>query len=216
MPTKAHLILPVSLLAAILAILLPFGSNSTLWQSLRSAACSSFLRNHATCALADPAFAPISSAMTDASDASKWFRLPRNVVPTHYDITLKSDLEALTFSGTATIDLDVLEDTDSIVFNAAAKLHLSKSLVLSQALKTDNKSIVALDVDIKHERATAKLPNALPKGSKAQLVVAFASDIDNSMMGYYRSTWGAPRQEGLLRPHPVRAHRRSTCHPHLG
>ncbi|SNX84196.1 probable AAP1 - alanine/arginine aminopeptidase [Melanopsichium pennsylvanicum] len=127
--------------------------------------------------------------MTDATDSSKWFRLPRNVVPTHYDITLKSDLEALRFSGTATIDLDVLEDTKEIVFNAAAKLHLSKSLVLSQALKTDSKSVVALDIDTKHERATAKLPNVLPKGSKAQLVVAFASDIDNSMMGYYRSTW---------------------------
>ncbi|SJX60857.1 probable AAP1-alanine/arginine aminopeptidase [Sporisorium reilianum f. sp. reilianum] len=134
--------------------------------------------------------------MTDASDASKWFRLPRNVVPTHYDITLKSDLEALQFSGTAVIDLDVLEDTTSIVFNAAEKLHLSKSLVLSQALKTDNKSIVALDIDTKHERATAKLPNALPKGSKAQLVVAFASDIDSSMMGYYRSTWEHEGKKG--------------------
>ncbi|SAM58350.1 probable AAP1-alanine/arginine aminopeptidase [Ustilago bromivora] len=159
----------------------------TKW--LRSAACTTFFRNHPTCTLADPAFAPVSSAMTDATDASKWFRLPRNVVPTHYDITLKSDLEALRFSGTTTIDLDVLEETDSIVFNAASKLALTKSLVLSQALKTDSKSFVALDIDSKHERATAKLPNALPKGSKAQIVVAFASDIDNSMMGYYRSTW---------------------------
>ncbi len=134
--------------------------------------------------------------MTDATDASKWFRLPRNVVPTHYDITLKSDLEALQFSGTATIDLDVLEDTDSIVFNAAEKLALSKSLVLSQALKTDNKSFVTLDIDAKHERATAKLPNTLPKGSKAQLVVAFASDIDKSMMGFYRSTWEHEGKKG--------------------
>ncbi|PWY97439.1 putative AAP1-alanine/arginine aminopeptidase [Testicularia cyperi] len=135
--------------------------------------------------------------MSDANDASKWFRLPRNVVPSHYDITLKSDLEALRFSGTATIDLDVLEDTDSIVFNAAAKLALSKSLVLSQALKTDNKSVITLDIDSKHERATAKLPNTLPKGSKAQLVVAFASDIDNSMMGYYRSTWEHEGKKGF-------------------
>ena len=48
--------------------------------------------------------------MANSSDASKWFRLPLNVVPTHYDITLKSDLETLRFSGTATIDLDVLEE----------------------------------------------------------------------------------------------------------
>ena len=134
--------------------------------------------------------------MSSATDASKWFRLPRNVVPTHYDITLKSDLEALTFSGTATISLDVLEETDSITFNAAAKLSLSKALVTSEALKTDNKSIITLDVDQKHERATAVIPNKLPKGSKATLIVAFASDIDNSMMGYYRSTWEHEGKKG--------------------
>ncbi|KAN0060302.1 Aminopeptidase 2 mitochondrial [Thecaphora frezii] len=155
----------------------------------------SFFRNHSVCTQGE--HAPVSSAtMTTANDASKWFRLPQNVVPTHYDITLKSDLESLTFSGTATISLDVLEETETIVFNAAAKLHLSKALITSEALKTDNKSIIALDIDEKHERATASVPNKLPKGSKATLVVAFASNIDNSMVGYYRSTWEHEGKKG--------------------
>lgn len=40
--------------------------------------------------------------------------LPANVVPTHYDISLKPNFKTLTFDGTVVIDLDVTEASKSI------------------------------------------------------------------------------------------------------
>ena len=43
--------------------------------------------------------------------------LPANVVPKHYDITLEPDFEKLTFDGTVVIDLDCVEDSNSVSLN---------------------------------------------------------------------------------------------------
>ena len=50
--------------------------------------------------------------MTDA------FRLPHTVRPRRYDLMVRPDLDASTFSGTVRIALDVAEATDSIVLHA--------------------------------------------------------------------------------------------------
>ncbi|HVX21463.1 MAG TPA: M1 family metallopeptidase [Acidimicrobiales bacterium] len=47
------------------------------------------------------------------------FRLPRTVEPVTYRLTLAPDLEAATFTGTAEIEVEVRQDTDRIVVNAA-------------------------------------------------------------------------------------------------
>ncbi|MCO5610061.1 hypothetical protein L7F22_064296 [Adiantum nelumboides] len=143
-------------------------------------------------------------------DGSKYFRLPRNVLPSHYDILILSDLEALTFSGLVAIDVDVHEDTDKLILNVGNKLGLGKAIVASEALKTESKSVLSLDVDTKHERATAKLASKLPKGSKATITCAFEGVLDDSMMGYYRSSWeheGKSGYYGLTQFEPTAARR---------
>ncbi|UZJ55946.1 hypothetical protein CBS101457_005266 [Exobasidium rhododendri] len=135
-------------------------------------------------------------AATKPADGSKYFRLSQDVTPSHYDITILSDLEKLTFSGVVTISMDIHKDTDTITVNVG-KLGLGKGVVASEALKTESKSIIPLEVDSAHERVTAKLGSTLPKGSKASLTVAFEGSIDNSMMGYYRSTWEHEGQKGF-------------------
>ena len=45
-------------------------------------------------------------------------QLPRNVRPTHYDVSVVPHAATLTFDGKAAIDLDVLDPTDRIVLNA--------------------------------------------------------------------------------------------------
>lgn len=110
---------------------------------------------------------------------SKWFRLPQDAKPIHYDISLKSDLEGLRFSGLVTIDVEILKETDTLTFNAGSKMQLSKAIVTSSNLKTEDQSVLKLDVDTKHERATATLAKKLPAGSQAKLVVGFAAEIDD-------------------------------------
>jgi len=43
--------------------------------------------------------------------------LPAHVVPRHYDVTLEPDFEKLTFDGTVIVDLDCVEDSNSISLN---------------------------------------------------------------------------------------------------
>ncbi|MBN2622871.1 MAG: hypothetical protein JXA83_05875, partial [Acidimicrobiales bacterium] len=45
-------------------------------------------------------------------------RLPRTVVPRHYDLTLEPDLAGATFAGSETITVDVAEATAEVVLNA--------------------------------------------------------------------------------------------------
>ncbi|KAF6764896.1 hypothetical protein DFP72DRAFT_325105 [Ephemerocybe angulata] len=46
-------------------------------------------------------------------------RLPTNVKPFHYDLLMKTDLEALTFQGVVKISFDVVQETSSITLNTS-------------------------------------------------------------------------------------------------
>ena len=46
-------------------------------------------------------------------------RLPRQVLPKHYVISLEPDLESSSFEGTVSIELDVVSETDTVILNAA-------------------------------------------------------------------------------------------------
>ena len=50
---------------------------------------------------------------------SSAYRLPANVRPTAYRLTLTPDLENFTFEGQVSIDLDVSEPTARVLLNAA-------------------------------------------------------------------------------------------------
>lgn len=131
-----------------------------------------------------------------ATDGSEFFRLPRQVTPSHYDLTVLSDLESLTFSGIVTVHLDVHEETDKVIVNLSPKLGVGKAVVASDALKTESRNVTALDLDGKHERATASLAAKLPKGSKATITIPFEGAIDKSMTGYYQSSWEHEGKKG--------------------
>src|SRR4051794_24896226 len=46
------------------------------------------------------------------------YRLPRTVVPSHYDLTLEPDLDAGRFDGRVAIAVDVADEIDQVVLNA--------------------------------------------------------------------------------------------------
>lgn len=56
--------------------------------------------------------------------------LPGNVVPRHYDLTLEPNFETFKFEGRVVVDLDVVEDTSSISFNAL-EIDIHSATVLS-------------------------------------------------------------------------------------
>jgi len=52
------------------------------------------------------------------SDGSA-YRLPRTVVPRRYELVLEPDLEAGTFTGSESVEVEVREPVEEIVLNAA-------------------------------------------------------------------------------------------------
>ncbi|EEB98331.1 hypothetical protein MPER_02182, partial [Moniliophthora perniciosa FA553] len=53
-----------------------------------------------------------------SSDSSD-YRLPKDVTPTHYDLTIRTDLDASKFFGVVDINLKINEETSVIVLNAS-------------------------------------------------------------------------------------------------
>ncbi|KAF9036751.1 hypothetical protein BJ165DRAFT_1532853 [Panaeolus papilionaceus] len=140
------------------------------------------------------------------------YRLPTNVKPTHYDVTVKTDLEAETFAGLVKINLDVKEDTTSISLNTS-ELELGRATLYSDALKKDLTTTFA-GFEKSQERTTYQLSDTLPKGSKAELRIGFSGKLTGSMMGYYKSSWekdGKKINYTLTQFEPTAARRAFPC-----
>ncbi|KAI0792895.1 hypothetical protein C8Q75DRAFT_751852 [Abortiporus biennis] len=142
------------------------------------------------------------------------YRLPTNVKPTHYDITIRSDLEKLKFDGFVVIKLDVIEDTTSIVFNTSEQI-LGNATLTSPSLQTPHTfSASSYKFDKESERATLELPVALPAGSTAELKIGFSAELTGAMLGYYRSAWeedGQTKHYALTQFEPTAARKAFPC-----
>ncbi|KAG1756159.1 hypothetical protein EDD22DRAFT_981551 [Suillus occidentalis] len=139
---------------------------------------------------------------TDSGD----FRLPLDVKPTHYDVTIKTDLENSLFEGVVKIDLDVKKKTSTIVFNSA-DLKLNDASLYSDELK-----IMQVDhspsLDDKAERCVLSFSTPVPAGSKATLSIGFSGELTGAMMGYYKSSFRARRDQEF---EPTAARRAFPC-----
>ncbi|WFD34663.1 Aminopeptidase 2 mitochondrial [Malassezia cuniculi] len=112
-------------------------------------------------------------------------QLPRYAVPEHYDITLLSDLEELTFRGVLVASVLVVEPTRVLQLNAASGLDTSAYLITHQG----STYAAPATFDAAHERVTLRLADEARVGDRLQVAVAFAREIDASLVGYYYSTW---------------------------
>ncbi|MBJ83457.1 MAG: peptidase [Acidimicrobiaceae bacterium] len=110
-------------------------------------------------------------------------RLPRQVLPKHYIISLEPDLEGSSFEGTVSIDLDVVSETDTVIVNAA-ELEI-ESVYLEQNETIQANSIV-LNEEL--ERAEFAFPVVLQPGP-ARLTCSFKGTLNDKLRGFYRSTW---------------------------
>ncbi|KAJ7247921.1 hypothetical protein B0H12DRAFT_1203161 [Mycena haematopus] len=120
------------------------------------------------------------------------YRLPTDVSPTHYNLTVLTDLKELKFLGTVEIDLAVRNATSRIVLNVAdLELH---DISLSQE---DSQTFIPISEanDKLSERLTLVFPAALTASATARLFIAFSGVLTGSMVGYYRSVTTGPDEE---------------------
>ena len=113
------------------------------------------------------------------------FRLPRTVVPSRYDITIRPDLEAVSFTGSETIAVEVHERLTEIVVNA---LDLSIDGGILRPAGGEPIEITSVVFDRETQRATLTLASPAEPGA-ATLELRFAGILNDQLHGFYRSTY---------------------------
>ncbi|HEY3143034.1 MAG TPA: M1 family metallopeptidase [Acidimicrobiales bacterium] len=111
-------------------------------------------------------------------------RLPRQVVPRRYEVTLEPDLQAASFAGSVEAEVDVIEPTSTVVLNAI-ELEIDEAWVTpSGGARVD----ASVSLDEKAERATLSLATPLPLGG-ATVHLRFRGILNDKLHGFYRSTF---------------------------
>jgi puromycin-sensitive aminopeptidase len=110
-------------------------------------------------------------------------RLPRTVVPLHYELTLAPDLQAFSFEGTETVTIEVHQATNEIVCNAA-ELEIHRAVLRSGDVTLTG----TVDLDEARERATIRLDGRADPG-QWELEVTFTGTLNDKLAGFYRSTF---------------------------
>ncbi|XP_022047164.2 endoplasmic reticulum aminopeptidase 1b isoform X2 [Acanthochromis polyacanthus] len=111
-------------------------------------------------------------------------RLPKTITPLHYDLSIHPNLTTLDFTGVVRIELDVHEDTSTVI------LH-SKQLQISDALLMAPEGVKPLQVlEYPRFHQLALLSDSvLTKGRKYEVQLEFAANLSDSFHGFYKSNY---------------------------
>ncbi|HUR78718.1 MAG TPA: hypothetical protein VMZ22_12285, partial [Acidimicrobiales bacterium] len=112
------------------------------------------------------------------------YRLPRTVSPVRYDIALRPDLKASTFSGTSSVTVKVHEATPAITLNAI-------ELDISSARLEDGDGAFrdgAVSFNEAEQQATFDFGGDIVAGDYT-LHTAFTGILNDKLHGFYRSTF---------------------------
>lgn len=136
----------------------------------------------------------------------KSIKLPSCVFPNRYNLTLKPDLEAFTFSGNETIEIEINKDINEITLHSkdidiqTVKIASPLSPLRStregkssfasiRELKGDEANFVdKISYNTKAETVTFTFKKKIKKG-KAKLNIVFSGIISESLRGFYRSRY---------------------------
>jgi puromycin-sensitive aminopeptidase len=117
-------------------------------------------------------------------------RLPRHILPTHYDIRLEPDLETLSFRGSVGVDFTVIEPAEAIVLNAA-EIEVKSFRLLRNASPVD---ISELSYDEEAERVVFHPEDPLEPGDY-RLELEYSGTINDRLRGLYQSVYKDPDGE---------------------
>jgi puromycin-sensitive aminopeptidase len=138
------------------------------------------------------------------------YRLPRSVVPSHYDLVLEPDLDAATFAGTVEVDVEMVEPVDEIVLNAL-DIEITTARLVGPNGTTLSGSV---DYDTDTERAMISLDEAAAPGPW-RLEMAFTGELNDKLVGFYKSTFtdddGAKRTIAVTQMESTHARRAFPC-----
>ena len=115
------------------------------------------------------------------------YRLPRTVIPSHYELTLTPDLDAATFGGHVVVDVDVMEPVTDIVLNTA-ELTLGEVALINDS---GQRLGATVETDEESERSTLTLDGTADAGAW-KLDITFDGILNDDLRGFYRSVYTDP------------------------
>src|SRR5437773_1681838 len=108
-------------------------------------------------------------------------RLPRTVLPNHYDLTVTPDLASATFAGDETIRVRVQQSTTAITLNAA---EITFGTVIVTVGDGDQPATVTLNA--RDEQATLHVRHPVPPGD-ASIHITYKGVLNDELRGLYLS-----------------------------
>ncbi|KAL5698640.1 AP-1 complex subunit mu-1-like [Ranunculus cassubicifolius] len=138
-------------------------------------------------------------------------RLPQFAIPKRYDLNLKPDLIACTFTGTVQINLEIISSTKFLVLNASQLTIDHKSVNFTSS----SKEYRPVDVNLvdEDEFVVFGFDENLPTG-KGNLFIGFNGILNDQMKGFYRSTYehnGEKKNMAVTQFEPADARRCFPC-----
>ena len=117
-------------------------------------------------------------------------RLPGDVYPRRYDLRLAPELHTARFGGEVTIEVEVTAPTSSITLHS-----LDLRITDAQVTCSDRTQQADVELDPDREMALLTVAQELEPGP-ARLHLAFDGELNDQLVGFYRSTFTAPGPDG--------------------
>ncbi len=127
---------------------------------------------------------PKKNMMTSSTTTRDPYRLPRHVIPTHYDLRIEPDLQSHSFTGHEVVTLTVTEPTTEILLNAT-ELEVSAATVSGEGHAPRTGTV---HMDDEHQRCHISFQTVLPPGAW-KLRLAFRGTLNDKLRGFYRSSY---------------------------
>ncbi|XP_069697519.1 puromycin-sensitive aminopeptidase isoform X2 [Periplaneta americana] len=138
-------------------------------------------------------------------------RLPKTVIPKHYDLQLKPDLKTFIFEGQETVKIEVKQPTDKIILNS-----LDLNIKSAKYILLNGNSIQPLssNISVEDETLTLSFGEIIPVG-EGYLELHFTGELNDKMKGFYRSKYvsqdGEERYAGVTQFEATDARRCFPC-----
>lgn len=123
----------------------------------------------------------------DTTYPSEDYRLPKKIRPTTYEIRLTPHLEEgnFTFDGEVTIEMDVLENTSSVVL-LANQLKIKEITVTASGKPLE---VSGYNINDTTHRFNIYLSTIVSDGTKLSARITYTGFLNEKMKGFYRSSY---------------------------
>ena len=111
------------------------------------------------------------------------YKLQQTVVPSHYKLHLKPDLEMGNFTGEVEIDISILKDTSFIELNSLELEIIESSIGCNSGINIDTEEVILNETD---ERLVLKFKNNINVGLY-KLKIHFKGELNDLLHGFYKS-----------------------------